>query len=482
MDELEKILLEASRQISEKVAKGFVGDSLNLINICTMYREYLPEKSSTLSRLFDGIKNLPKSLAADTAYDVILRASSATLLGFDQIIDYTDLFPLDSDDGEKSKHERATDFLYHFWQKKPLELAINQFSLFLLGQYFYRLQDRGAAILEKDRYAITHQMLGFLPSLIREAQNEEMTFYRLIDQLLFGAVICYKLDVEHIGRTFFSIFRGNLPRFMEDVAKAENVKGFVENNVESIGFMLYNLSLLPDTMAEEIAPIRNTFKKLALSEFYLKVLFEHDLRINAIALQGLKSIIEEPLRKKISNELNSVCDFSALVEMKRLLEKSIEYRAKLDKLLDKNGFPLTSQTVKDIHQFIQKIKFKSIDSLVHHPVNTVESMKGDCKAISTLVALLALEQGIRGKVCLYIGDEFDAGNNHIYIELFDDELEKYVIVDHGAELGHFHKCVENPDYIIKYPLNSLLKNKENEFLDDIYAKRQRIIEIFQDNA
>lgn len=467
MENIKDTLFDAAQRINNLVAKNHFGDSLNLISICTLYSEYLDENDTVFKSLFDGISNLPKSFGADSSYDIILRYSSATLLGYDELKIL----------GSTKKMNKA--HLLEEWKSNPLEITQGQFMTFLFGQYAYRLLKRGFEIEEKYRYGLAYQMLTYIPQLANDSRNEKITFFRFIDQLLFGAVICYKLDVEEIGNIFFDIFFGNIKKLLEQEVSENARKQISQHESDSISFILYNLNQLPPIQKKDSENLKDFLKELAEQKEFFINLFDNELRKCAIALQAYRTIIAPDIKQLIANELASISEYTMLLDLKRYLQNSIEYDQKLIELIQGPSIELNEKTqIKEIHNYIQQFKFKPIDSHVKHPMRTVQSKEGDCKAFTVLLSFIALKCQYSTNLCLYQGRDFEnGGNNHVFVELQDKSNGDYIAIDHGTELRKFNSCIKNVNYIIRYPLNSLIKNDTPDLIADISAKRYKLIKV-----
>jgi hypothetical protein len=478
MEQIENKIIEASININKKVINRFYGDSLNLINICTLYSEYLKNNSEIFQLLFSGINNLPKSHAADSEIDLLLRISSVTLLGFNEIIDNSDT--LKHYFNEKSQKSYHVSILYDIWKKNPLKFCRSQFTILLFGQYLSRLIKKyNYKIDQASLNAFAHQILGYLPSIIDNLENKECDHFLIFSHLIFGAIICYDLKVENVGNNFIQAFYLYFNNFMDYLKRSYDKRLLIEiiqKEKEHISFISYNLSRLPKLYSKQFRHIVKFIEKCLLNDIYISLLQNNDLRVSSICLLGLKPYLKKDLINKISKELSTGYGFSMILQMKDILKKSVEYRLLLRKKLENKGINFNNIQINDIINLIYQFDFQPFVHYIKHPINTILSRKGDCKALATVISIIALETGIRGNICLYFGADINqAVNNHVYIELYDKSKDKFIPINKAPNYkGIFSQISEN--YIIKYPINSLIKNTNEIIIEDISSYRQMLLD------
>ncbi len=469
MDNLSDKLFDAAQNINSKVAKNYFGETLNLINICTLYYEYLGENNEVFDKLFEGITDLPKGFAADSQIEFILRVSSATLLGKKEL-----------KIGNSNELISITGPLED-WKDNPLYYFANQFSIFLFGQYLYRLIEKGNIIEEKHRYAYAYQMAMCIPYMEANYKEKEYAL-KLYDQYLFGAVICQKLGVDSASNLFFRLFSGGIEDIIDKEPETNFYRYFAQIDPESISFMLYNLHQSNETKYLDKEKIKEFLKKFIEQKEFEDHLFRDDLRRSAIALQAYRNIVDNETRLKIANELGSISEYTMLKDIRDQLSNPF-VKNDIYPILKGDNIDLDNNvSLEMIHEYLNGLTNTNIDKIVKHPINTARTKTGNCKALVSLLSYIALNTNKKVKICLYMGREFNPQtNNHVYLEFFDEDQEKYVPIDYGAKIGETNPVVMDINHVIKYPLTSLMKDSLNEIMADLMAKRYMLIKKYKNN-
>ena len=188
-EHIDELYLKAAREISYNLATGHVGDSLNLVNLCTTYRYFVGKNDEATSLLFGLLQNLPSSHGADFIFDITLRYSSAVLLGRD---DYK--YP-------GFKKTRSIEYLVDFWKLKPRVYSFNWFLILIFAQYLTRLIDEGYSVEREVRLAISYQLLGEYSTVLNAKDNKEHIII-ILDKTLFTALVSERLGVKVVSNIF----------------------------------------------------------------------------------------------------------------------------------------------------------------------------------------------------------------------------------------------------------------------------------------
>ncbi len=477
-------LIEDARFLVKIIMSDKSGDVLNHVNACSAFRAYLAPDHWMFNKLIEPLELLPISHGAGKFYDLILRFSASALINHTEINLSSELPFLrniiaEYDNTIVKRNTVNVDHLYDLWKNDKFTIHNSEpRAFFLFVQYVVRLNcDSKIEISNKEIERLL--ALSFkisTPINIKTLSIEQIA--NLISIYLLGASNSHRFKNTEVTKHFVNIV-SELVSILDRCIGPPNDKTdeynaiFTFDNVCFIGYNLYLLDEYPN-----LIPLKTIVENRILHSYGDEEQRYREPRHTSLRLLGMRFLLSEKNVAQITHELEVGDEFATVLDIRKILQ-SVKYK-ELENILSKRGFSLTNFNYSELHTLINSIENRQTRGRVQHPLDTLNTNSGDCKAVAALAALLLLINDMPAYLSLSLAKDFDPSKeNHVFVEIINKKdiwgkKPDVLPVDRTLKLGEYHQSILK-DKLIRYDIQELIKTKEIEILSDLSAKRTHIL-------
>jgi hypothetical protein len=456
----------------------YSGDVLNHVNACTAAAYYLETDHPLLRRLAKSLSELPAAQGADLVFDMLLRFSAAALMGEKGLPVSCEalrrgFWVINEDDSKPVPPFLAIEYIYEEWKVNP-QFVLGQgiYSNFLFVQYLARLYTHcGIGVPRKERKAAVQQALKMVDYIERAWSQKQLPSLVMISWALLVASSAALLDVPaQVRRPLDIAVRiAQRPETWNQLEPADLV------NLCHIGI---SVNVLLDDYPREIEFLVPLIEALLGRSLIHDQKAFGDLRLVGLRLAGLRCALDDAAVDRVRHELDAAETLDVIVAIRHILDGFYRRLYEFRQSLKENNFDLNAVSAESLHALINTVARDDIHKMVKDPIDTLESRRGDCKAVTALASVILIYAGIQANVCIYYGKDFARdGTNHIFVEwigqtsLFGNSPRVYI--DQGAPLGQPNRdAVKHDDLIVRYPLQAIASVSIKKILSELTRWRR----------